>query len=330
MKRKIDEIRDSAISMEIESPDDPSPIVEMVSVADRMHVIKGGGIYRVTLADHVDPGRTNPAIPNSYQKILKYGADSEIVGKTLLTAKALFNPTLLLAHIDCKEGLRLSLEALNDIAAMSDIVEAIRIQQNAIMEEFNGRNGRSLALPCIPNLFGVCKDFIQKADHSVQSTYQMSTIFTGTRKGWFEELTQSAVRKYGPDDLFSRFLAEVTPFLKGVRNTRNAVEHRKVDQRVETHDFSLLANGSIRPPVIEVFHKSFHQPKILVTEYTSQMATQICDIFEMMLAFLCSKHIQSTGGIDVGLAEFPVEQRRSKHVRYGYASSDGFQVIGPG
>ena len=217
MKRGIDEIRDSALSMEIESPDDPSPIMEMVSIGDRLHVVKGGGIYRVNLADHVDPGRANSAIPNSYQRILKYGAESEIVGRTILTAKSLLNSTMLPSNIDCKEGMRLSLEALKDMAAMTDIVNALISQQNAIIEDFTVRSGRSLALPSIPHLLGVCKDFIQKADHSIQSMYQISTLFTGNKKGWFEELSKLASREYGPDDLFSVFLGDVTPFLKSVR-----------------------------------------------------------------------------------------------------------------
>jgi len=85
MKRPIDSLRDSAMSMEI----GPSGgrITEMVEIGERLHTVKTDSIYRIMLADEIDPGRTNINVPNSQQKVLDYGSDSPFVAKTLLTAK---------------------------------------------------------------------------------------------------------------------------------------------------------------------------------------------------------------------------------------------------
>src|SRR5271170_7131131 len=50
------------------------------------NVIGGSAIYRVQLADEIDPERTNIAVPNTHQKVLSYGTDFAYVRQTLMTA----------------------------------------------------------------------------------------------------------------------------------------------------------------------------------------------------------------------------------------------------
>ena len=73
-QRPIDRLRDGGGSLTVNTPDDDTPIREMISTGDRLLVVKDKGVYEVTLADRIDPERTNPAVPNTIQKILPFGA----------------------------------------------------------------------------------------------------------------------------------------------------------------------------------------------------------------------------------------------------------------
>lgn len=89
-KRAIDRLRDSALSLEV-GGDDKSPIADLLSTAHALYAIKAKGVYKLQLADDIDPGRTNPNIPNLSQQVLGAGSDSPIVATGLLTAKSLFD-----------------------------------------------------------------------------------------------------------------------------------------------------------------------------------------------------------------------------------------------
>jgi hypothetical protein len=58
-KRPIDRLRDGAISLEVKTPDDDSAISIMITVSDRLLVVKEKGIYEIKPADKIDPDRKN-------------------------------------------------------------------------------------------------------------------------------------------------------------------------------------------------------------------------------------------------------------------------------
>jgi hypothetical protein len=128
-KRPIDRKRDAGGVMEIGTPDDPSAITAIFPIGDDLYVVKERGVYEVKLADRIDPNRTNIAIPNTHQRVLNYGSDAPVVGRTLLTAKELFNPTYLPKNLDLTQALRLCFETLKDLAAMLDVAAALEQDQ---------------------------------------------------------------------------------------------------------------------------------------------------------------------------------------------------------
>ena len=117
-KRPIDLMRSAAGSFRVGLDEDGDAITELFSLNDGLVVVKQKAIYEVRFADQIDPKRENPNIPlNIQRRILSIGADSTVVGRTLLTAKGLFQ-TKYLPSIDCDRALNLSFEALQDIVAM--------------------------------------------------------------------------------------------------------------------------------------------------------------------------------------------------------------------
>lgn len=332
IKRPIDRIRDSAVNMNVGGPDDPSAITEMVQIEGVLHFVKEKSIYACRLADAIDPGRTNPHIPNVQQKVLALGSDSPLVGRTLLTAKQLFHEHFLPESFDCKAGLALAFGSLKDLVAMHAMAEQIQAAQSGSRLEDRRQQDRSVILPSIGDVAAVSKSFIQKANHAFQALLGVVKLFYGDAAGraWFESLAELAEHKYGSEDQFSKFLVAALPLFQFVRNARNCVEHPKPSQRIIVTDFALNSAMQVVVPTIEVIHAKSHQGAISVEYFMQELIEQISGVFELMIAFMCAKHAQSIGGLPIGLIELPENQRRSRHVRFSYGTDNGIPVLTPG
>ncbi|MFT4275405.1 MAG: hypothetical protein QM576_03520 [Rhodopseudomonas sp.] len=322
MKRPIDKIRESALSMEIGEPGERSTITEFVKIADKLHIVTGSAIYRVMLADEIDPERTNPAVPNSQQKVLHYGSESPLVCKTLLTAKQLFGEGSPLA--DKSDAIRLSFECLRDLVALADSAQAFSEEETSVRSRsFETRDQhRSLILPSTPNLAASCKEFILKSDHSLQSLFGIAKLFYGANlKGWFEGLHSEICRHHGKDTQYCELSREVAVFCKSIRTTRNCIEHPKKNERVDVVDYSLTPRNEVIPPQISVTHPSFNQQAILVSDYMRQVTDHISDIFEILVAFMCSRNLRNLPEsipFLYDVVEMPENTRANKLVRFRY------------
>lgn len=332
-KRPIDHIRESGGRIEIGTPDDPSDITAMLSIDDVLYAIKKNGIYAVKLADAIDPERTNPNIPPIQQRILAYGSESSLVGQTLLTAKQLFNEQVLPDWFDCKNAIVRSLEALKDLAAMHELVDAFKKAQDDEVSAFSTRpqTQGALALPSIGDVEMRCKTFFQKADHVSRSLLSIIKLFYKKKQGigGIDELARFAIVSYGKEDPFTKYLDNVAPTLKYIRLTRNCLEHPNPPaKQAIIHDFTLLADGNIAPPNIEIISRPDTYPPADVSVTMEQLSEALPQIFEGMLACLCSKHMQSIGGLDMHIIELAPEQRGHdrKHVRFSYGVKIGDEI----
>jgi hypothetical protein len=326
-KRPIDQKRDAGGVMEIGTSDDQSAITTIFPIGDDLYIVKERGIYEVKLADRIDPNRTNIAIPNTQQRVLNYGSDAPVVGRTLLTAKELFNPTYLPKNLDLTEALRLCFESLKDLAAMLDVAAALEQDRLAATRavEHNLQKGGAVALPAVGKIAARCKDFVQKADHSLQSLLGIVRVFYGNHAGRqrFEGFTKLVSERYGESDPFSQFLVGVLPFLKFIRNARNCVEHPKDSQKIVARDFFPQADGTILPPTIEIIHPHASMRATPVSEFMSRVQEDLIVIVEQTIAFMCSKHLRPPmAAFPVQIVEWPEENRWQKHVRYSYGLYD--------
>lgn len=322
-KRPIDNLRDSALEMVIGTPDDRSRITGFITVGDVLLVVKEDGIYEVKLADKIDPDRTNAGVPNTNQKVLGYGSQSEWLGRTLLTANKILDKCFLPEGVNVERAVSLVFQATKDLAAMQDIAAGFlrgEARAAATLEEREG-DTKSLSMPAKIDVETVCKSFIQKADHAIQKLFDVVKVFYGDAVGkhWFESFTHHIQGQHGSDDQFAQFLNDTLSFLQFVRNSRNCIEH-PVDGRrqVITTDFSIDADAKIRPPTIEVIHPTSKQPPMSVSRFMSEVNEQCVGIFELMLVFMCGKHAQPFAGFDTYVMGLPEDQRREKHVRFAY------------
>lgn len=320
-KRPIDLMRESGGSFKIESDDDNTPIQEMCKLNEGLALVTKNAIYEVKFADQIDPNRENPNLPHNVQRCaLDVGADSALVGQTLLTANALFKEKFLPSFVDTHKAMSLIFDALTDLVDMNIASEdflAIEEKEIQSMKNCSQKNG-SLAIPSIRNVNQRTKSFVQKAEHVEQAIMDMILLFyPDISRGHFETVTNNLKTKYNPDDDFVKFLEEILPFMKMVRNVRDCLDHRNA-KGTNVLNFKMNPDGTITPPTIEINFRGTKLEAISLSCFMCNTTKNMLDIIENLIAFLCSKHVQPFGRAPILVGLIPEDKRQNKFVRFGY------------
>jgi len=159
---------------------------------------------------------------------------------------------------------------------------------------------------------------MQKADHVEQTMLDIIKLFyPNTSTKHFESVYGSLKEKYSKDDNFTKFIEQALPFLKMIRNARDCLDHRN-DRNIKVTDFAMLPDGKIALPTIEIKFRCTDQPATSASFFMTKAIESMLCVFEHLLAFLCSKHVQPFGGIPIELGVLPEDRRINKFVRYGY------------
>ena len=302
----------------------------MISLDDRLLVVKGKGIYEIKLADQVDPERTNIGVPNTIQRILPYGAQDSWIGAVVLTANHLLQSPCLPNDINGAEAFAVVLEIAEDIAGAHVLVEEYCDAENVATRSLDPkiRKDRSVILPALGNIETRCNEFLQRSDHALRALFRLVQMFySDVGSGGWESLRTKIEGEPKDVDNFTQFLDERVPFLQLIRNARNCVEHPRPEQRLVTVDFSLDARNVLLPPTIEIIHPRTSLSRVSVNDFFAQTLMNLVRVVELMLVFLCARHVSTIGSFPVQVVEFPQERRRSPHVRYGYGVKIGDEIV---
>ncbi len=320
-KRPIDLMRESGGAFKIESDNDNTPIQEMCTLNDGLALITKNAIYEIKFADQIDPNRENPNLPHNVQRcVLNVGADSVLVGQTLLTANALFKEKFLPSFIDIRNAMSLVFEALTDLVDMNAASEqftAIEEKEIQAMKNRSQKSG-SLAIPSISDINQRTKSFVQKAEHVEQAIIDLILLFyPDISWGHFETVTNNLKTKYDPDDDFVKFLENILPFMKMVRNARDCLDHRNA-KGTDILNFKINSDGTIIPPTIEINFRGTNLEATSLSSFMSHTTKNMLDIIENLMAFLSSKHAQPFGNFPMLVGLIPEDKRRNKFVRFSY------------
>jgi hypothetical protein len=329
-KRPIDRLRDGAGSLEVKTPDDDSAITGMISFGDNLFAVKEKGIYAIKLADQIDPERKNINAPNTIQRILPYGSSEPWVGAVLLTGNELLKKEILNENIDTESAMSLVVEIAQNIASAKELLDAFSSSQKIELEKYDLeiKKDRSVILPSLGGIANKCKEFLQKSDHALDGLFKVVKVFyQNVGKGGWESFKKEVEKESPSIDNFNEVLGQMLPFLQFVRNARNCVEHPRKEQKIVATDFSVDADNKLLPPLIEVVHHKTAQAPVPVVDFMSHVIDSLVDIVELMLAFLCNRHIRSISGFPVQVHEFPIGHRRTENVKYGYGVVMGNNVI---
>lgn len=307
-KDRINQIRDGALSMQVGDEND-GPMFGMVSVMDAdLYIVKKHAIYRVFLADEVDPERTNSNVPNGYQKIVGQGADSEIVARSFLTANVLFNSNQLDGVVELKKIMDFSILVMKELLAAQKIECELIDSQAAALAEFKQPKQRSIALPSIEGLNENLKTFIQKIEHAAQAIFKFTQQFYGHTKKMWTGFESEVLKIYGEEDEFVKFSRSIRPFMTFVRNLRHGIEHPKAAQQVIVRDFAITPDGMLASPTVQLVHPETPQPQMDLQSFLPQVLGHILEIFEALMIHLASKRIKPFGSFEKAVGFLPSDQ----------------------
>lgn len=333
-KQPIDHKRDSGGIAHVGTPEE-GDVETMVEIDGSLYIIKDKAIYALQHADDIDPKRTNIALPNVVTRsVLAAGSGSELVGKTLLTAVSLFDKGKFLPNrFDHGKALSLSLEALTEMVAMRTAAAEFEAAEQKAYARASAASpgGSAMQIPFMGDVKTPCRAFMQQAHHAAGCLLGIVQLFySDIKKTPWDALATRVRDCYGEDDSFTKFLGQAVPFLKGVLNIRDCLDHKNT-KGVTVSDFTPQSDGQITPPAIEVDFRGTRHPSSPISQFMSDVLNSTMTAFEMMLAHLCNKHYQPLAPIFPLYIDIPAESRRRwKHVRFYYGSrwNDEFIPIG--
>lgn len=319
-------MRDRGGSADIGTNEDGA-ILEMYNLKEKLIVIKDHSLYEFFMADHIDPDRTNAALPSNIQKlIISEGADSELVSNTFLTAKTLFRPEYF-PGTDVNKAVLLSLQLMIELKDLKTETQSYLDKEKELSDSYESRRGKpvSYAIPAIGNVESRCTTIFQKADRAEQILIEIIMLFysgDGLKiQSHFPDFYDVLNKKYGSEHPFSKFVGGTIDFMNIVRELRNSLDHRL--QFVEVTDFELQTDGNILTPTIKLNKiRKAHLDRTSLSSILPTVLQNFLTISELTFAYIAGNQSKkSLMASDVRL--IPEEKRKYKHVKYSFWSNLG-------
>lgn len=307
---------------------DEGALKEMMRIGDKMYAIKERAIYSFMLADNIDPGRTNPAIPNVQQKAYDIGYDSELVARTLLTAKILFKDGMLDARLKSENILPLVLDFFEETLALLKSFGAFSSEIRRLSESVKEqqKHGASVLLPSVPDLRGKVKGFVQRAEHATQALLAMCKVFYEfpKNKHGFISFPEAIKTRRDVDQAMLQWAEQIAAYAKFLRNCRHCVEHPHNDQKIVLTDFAINPKDSkLNEPMLEVVHRETPEPRLPIGDYMFSVLSSTVAMGEELMAFLALDNMSPGWKDTTTVMEMPPERRRHPNVRFYYAINMG-------
>jgi hypothetical protein len=254
-----------------------------------------------------------------------------MVGRTLLLAKELCRPGHVAKRANCEEAIRFAFDFLMEMDAAHNVAALFVKDESELVSKFEGRaKGGSLQLPAMRDVDTRCKKFIQSCSHAAAQLKEIVLNFypeLRTKEKWREQLEKLVAGSSDTDEHFKQFVVEANRFLTFLQNLRNAIEHPKAGQRVHIKDFALAPEGPVTRPSISLEHPKTPRSSERVLSFMADTEETLLLTFELMLAHLCNSHCQPFGDMRIWVARRTEDSRRYKHVRFGYVTLMGDQVV---
>jgi hypothetical protein len=319
-RRPIDTQRDAAITLQV-GGDDKSPAKEFLSTRNALYVIKESGVFKIRLADDIDPRRTNPDIPNLSQRVLTEGYDNEIVARILLTAKTLFderNATVNPFVADLLEqGIVLTRQVLELDAMTQALSKEISEKSAAFEAKTLARN--AFALPSVPDLETKLHGILFKADKAKDSMLGLARLHfmpEASGKVALDVLERAFEGTLATEPQMIAAWKEECKYFALVRNMRNVCEHPKDNYKASLSDFSMLPTGEIDPPMVEIQHPATPVTTMPMTEFLAYVGNAVLEHAEAVIVLLRLAYLLKANPFAERVGEFPEDQRRHHYVRY--------------
>ncbi len=319
-KRPIDIKRDAAITLYI-GGDDKSAVEEVLSTGDDLYVIKESGVFKIQLADNIDPGRTNPNIPNLTQQVLTEGCNSEVVARILLTAKTLFDehnatvkPFVATLFEKCLALTRQLLELNTMTRELADEIGQKEAAFNAKPAAPNAFN-----LPSVPGIDTKLHSILFKADKAKDTMLEilrLQVLPDAVGKVKLKALDDAVEASLQSEPQLIDTWKGLSKYFGLIRNMRNACEHPDDTKSASLTDFSMQPSAEVYPPLVEIRHPDTPIRTLPLVEFLDFIRNGMIERAETALVFIKVLGLLKHNPFGEVVAEFPEKERRHKFVRY--------------
>ncbi|MCG5246309.1 hypothetical protein [Methylorubrum extorquens] len=173
---------------------------------------------------------------------------------------------------------------------------------------------------------GRAKNFIQRAEHSVQHLFKLCKIclcLPDEKNGWFDGVFRALERHPDLQEYDTKQISAIIGYCKFIRNCRHAVEHARVGQYISVKDFRLNITGDLDVPSIEVVHSDTPEPPVPLINFMNDNMASLLSVAEQLMSLLAFC-IRDAGWKDkIGVASMPVEKRKNPHVKFYFVINAG-------
>ncbi|MEM9444646.1 MAG: hypothetical protein AAGA18_04765 [Verrucomicrobiota bacterium] len=327
-KEKIRKSRDGAVTLEIDL-EEGDEFVSFIGRENGLYYITRNKILRYRSPDDIDPNLEHENVPWTQNLILPHGASDPIVARTIIQTENLVQNFFIKGTKKHAEISDISWEVMNSLVSLRFIKQRLKQQvENHVrtieenLEEYT-RPDKPKTLPIIDHFNIEFRSFVNEVKRGLQTISKLFLPLTNKddfKNAKFHKAQLWAEKEKGKDSLLAQMLAGDQVWVKTWIDIRNTLEHPKKDEFVETLDFSLEPDGTIRLPTWRFVHPDYDmgRPQNLL-DVMNTCIDNLLKFYEDLLIALLDGHLPSH--IKVFFEVIPEENRDPKlPLRYHFSS----------
>ncbi|ALG60762.1 MULTISPECIES: hypothetical protein [Citromicrobium] len=332
-KAAIGRMRNAAGSATI--PPECGSIVAIKIIDDRMFMLSQRCLTSGVFADHIDPDRTNPNLPQIIQqKELEFGADHHFVRKTAGAAFELADATYLPETVPPDALLRMSLEVSSSMASVVEVANDLSSHQDQMREASKAQKLSAAYVPRTPNLKGKVRQSLAALRDVEIAIKGLTTLFfpkDSNNEPWDAKFLQAMTEKHGENAELDAWKNAAWEVLAGVANHRHAMIHPNENKCVIIRDYELQADGSLLAPTIEITHEASAVTRRDVVQFLETQVGDLAEVFEAILGYVCDLKVRTViPQFESHVVALPNgETQRGSHMVWRTIAKEGAPFGGP-
>lgn len=303
---------------------------------ERMFFICERGVTSGQMADQIDPGRTNPNLPQFLQTPeLTHGASAPFIQRTLCVAAALFDQTYLPTHVSKDEAFALALEAARALAEVEDTIIALDANEAEIRRQLASGEHKRHVVPKTPNLKARVEGAIGQLREVALLAQRLIELFYPRLKPNipFSEHLKDALRTQLPaDDPLWPHIEWCLKQTERFFSYRNALIHGGPgkDQKFILRDYEIRSDGTLLAPTIEIIHPKNPLPRMDIGQFLKDASESMSFTFETFVVGFCDRNApQHHIGIVFRVMESDRDRRTGTKFFWNGSFLPGFPVNAP-